>query len=397
VSKKIHADEGITTARTTGHNGNSPAPASAAQAVTQVWADVLGVDDIEVTKNFFDIGGDSLKAIEVIARLQASLKVELPLIAFFEEPTIAHLAAVAEQLQREQAQTVVSSAQAAVAQVWADVLQADDVDPNKNFFDLGGDSLKAIEVISRLQALLNVELPLIAFFEEPTISHLVAVAEELRQEQARTTTLNSAPVQAGPLSFSQLTFWLLQQRDPLGYLYNEPRVLRIRGHLRTDILERSLNELWRRHDVLRARFETGSEEPTQVIDDERKVEVPVHDLSFGSSSNDKEEAALALARDEWKRPFNLSAESPVRVRLLHLDPDDHVLVIVMHHVVSDGHSDAIFFDELTAIYNSLLAEGGNPLPTGTGDRLLALASRRRTSDPRPSCGPSSSRSTRTCR
>src|SRR5581483_6527917 len=139
------------------------------------------------------------------------------------------------------------------------------------------DSLKAIEVISRLQAQLNVELPLLAFFEEPTIAHLASVAEELQQNQRQAASPSLDTPRTAPLSFSQLTFWLLQQRDPLGHLYNEPRVLRIRGSLRADILESALNEIWRRHDVLRARFEIGTEEPLQVIEAQRKIELASQD------------------------------------------------------------------------------------------------------------------------
>src|SRR6266851_686240 len=150
-------------------------------AVAKVWSDVLQAGEIEVTQNFFDLGGDSLKAIEVISRLQALLHVELPLIAFFEDPTIAHLAAVAEELRAQSSSSPasVSATQAAVAKVWSDVLQAGEIEVTQNFFDLGGDSLKAIEVISRLQALLHVELPLIAFFEDPTIAHLATVVDKL--------------------------------------------------------------------------------------------------------------------------------------------------------------------------------------------------------------------------
>src|SRR5216684_238810 len=85
-----------------------------------------------------------------------------------------------------------AATQAAVARVWSDVLQVGEIDTTNNFFDLGGDSLKAIEVISRLQALLHVELPLIAFFEDPTIAHLTAVAEELRAQSSSSPASGSA-------------------------------------------------------------------------------------------------------------------------------------------------------------------------------------------------------------
>jgi len=102
VSRGVREQQAISTSRATPANVKSPDNISAVQAaVAQVWAEVLKIEDVDAATNFFDVGGDSLKAIEVISRLQALLKLELPLIAFFEEPTIAHLTAVAEQLHQE--------------------------------------------------------------------------------------------------------------------------------------------------------------------------------------------------------------------------------------------------------------------------------------------------------
>src|SRR6266567_3434538 len=112
-------------------------------AVAKVWSEVLQTGEIDAKQNFFDLGGDSLKAIEVISRLQALLNVELPLIAFFEDPTIAHLAEVADELQREKASSngggapAASSTQATVAKVWSEVLLAGEIEATQNFFDLG--------------------------------------------------------------------------------------------------------------------------------------------------------------------------------------------------------------------------------------------------------------------
>jgi amino acid adenylation domain-containing protein/FkbH-like protein len=334
-----------------------------------VWSEVLHVGEIEATKNFFDLGGDSLKAIEVISRLQTSLNVELPLIAFFEDPTIAHLAAVAEELrakkgERGNSPAAVSATIAAVAQVWSEVLQVGEIEATKNFFDLGGDSLKAIEVISRLQALLNVELPLVTFFEDPTIAHLAAVAEELRAQNPPVfPSLSSATPETAPLSFAQLMYWLLQQTDPLGYLYHQTRVLRIRGAFRADILQRAIDEICQRHEVLRARVEPGAEEPVQVIDPHGRVEVRIQDLSTVAAEV-REEFAMAAALSESQLPFNLASDLPMRALLLRLgsNHDDHVLVIVMHHVVADGQTGTIFFDELSEIYGVLLAGKRSGLP-----------------------------------
>ncbi len=374
VSKGVRQDDAPGAAE----SSSSASVASAAQAaVVQVWTEVLEIDSIGATDNFFDLGGDSLKAMEIVSRLQALLKVELPLIAFFEEPTIAHLAAVVEELQAQGRSPSmvsateaasknggslggVSAAQAVVTQVWKEVLQVAETGATENFFDLGGDSLKAMEVISRLQALLNVELPLIAFFEEPTIAHLAAVAEELRpQKPPVSPSLSAATLETTPLSFAQLMYWVLQQTDPLGHLYHQTRALRIRSAIRADILQRALDEICSRHQVLRTRIELRAQEPMQVIDPRGRVELQIQDLSGVAA---KEDAAMAAARSESQTAFNLATDLPMRALLLRLGDDDHVLVIVMHHVVADGHTSSIFFDELNAIYDDLVAGNSAGLP-----------------------------------
>jgi len=368
VSDKVRQDDAVCAQA---GNGGSPTGVSSSQAaVAQVWSEVLRVDEIDATKNFFDLGGDSLKAIEVISRLQALLNVELPLIAFFEEPTVAHLAAVADELRRENgsasgAHGAVSTTQATVAQVWSEVLQAGEVDATKNFFDLGGDSLKAMEVISRLQGLLNVELPLIAFFEDPTIAHLAAVADELRQQSGVTSPgvsdVTAATAETAPLSFAQLMYWLLHQMDPLGHLYHQTRVARIRGVFRADVLQSAVDEICCRHEVLRTRIEASAEEPVQKIDPRGRVEVRTEDLS-GMPAETREDAAMAAALKESQLPFNLATDLPIRVLLLRLSDDDHVLIVVMHHVVADGQTGSIFFDELSAIYGAQAAGKTAGLP-----------------------------------
>ena len=371
MSDKVHQDERVG-AQTVPGNGSLRTGVSATQAaVARVWSEVLKIEEIDATKNFFDLGGDSLKAIEVISRLQALLHVELPLIAFFEDPTIAHLATVADELLPNNGVSAqaVSASQAAVARVWSDVLQLGEgeIDATKNFFDLGGDSLKAIEVILRLQALLHVELPLIAFFEDPTIAHLAAVADELLGESGiagpSATSATAVPVRSetAALSFAQLMYWLLHQIDPLGHLYHQTRVVRIRGAFRADILQRAVDEICQRHEVLRTRLEPGEDEPIQVIDPNGRVEVRIEDLST-VAADAREGAAMASALSESQLPFNLVSDLPMRVLLLPLGHDDHLLVVVMHHVVADGQTGSIFFDELSAIYSAMLAHKPSGLP-----------------------------------
>ena len=342
---------------------------STRDAVAQVWAEVLDRESMGPNENFFDLGGDSLKALEVISRLHALLNVELPLIAFFEDPTIAHLITVIEALRPTTPLPTKASGRSAndrdtVAQVWSDVLQRPIIAPTENFFDLGGDSLKALEVISRLQTLLNVDVPLIAFFEDPTIAHLADVVEELRSDTPEAPASIAKPTAAkggAPLSFGQLQYWLLQQSDPSSHLHSNARVLRIRGEFRGDVLKRALNEMCKRHQVLGSRIEPGPEEPIQIADPNPDVSVEVQDLA-ALPALDREQKALQIAHEEWRKILHLSKDLPLRARLLRLADDDHMLVIIMHHVVSDGHSGSIFFKELAAIYEALLSGKGDPLP-----------------------------------
>jgi amino acid adenylation domain-containing protein/FkbH-like protein len=341
------------------NSGNSQSNFTSLQAaVARVWAEVLEGAEIGPESNFFDLGGDSLKAMEVISRIHGSMNVEIPLIAFFEEPTVSHIAEVVGSLQAGGNGGGRDSIETKLAQIWAEVLGVPQVARGDNFFDVGGDSLKAMEVISRIHGSMNVEIPLIAFFEDPTIVHLAEVVKAGSQAMSEPAASQAAPGGPLPLSYPQLTFWLLQQSDPVGYLYNEPRVLRIRGGLRAEVLQQALDAMCRRHESLRTRFQPGPDEPVQVIDPAGTIQLHIEDLT-SISSPERENAALGKARAESQRAFDLFNEPPLRATLFKLTDEDHLLAVVIHHVLSDGYTSAIFFDELSVIYNALLA--GKPV------------------------------------
>jgi len=314
--------------------------------VGEVWAEVLDRNHIGVDQNFFDLGGDSLKALDVISRVNARLGVELPLIAFFEDPTISHLSEILAGLQQSSAQESgianelpLDGVRTAIAQVWTQVLKQEDIGLQANFFDIGGDSLKALEVISRLQELLHVDVPLLAFFEDPTIAHLAEVVERSRSTggEPGTDSLEVSAKLEAPLSFGQLQYWLLQQSATSGHLHSNARVFRLRGEFRVDILKRALNQLCRRHQVLSSRIQSGLEEPTQVVDPNFDVGVELRDLS-SLAPDERMPRAVQLAQEAWRKHLDLVKELPLRARLIRLADQDHVLAIIIHHVVSDGNS-----------------------------------------------------------
>jgi acyl carrier protein len=331
-------------------DGNSPQ-----DAIAKIWSEVLRLPHVDNHANFFEIGGDSLKAMDVIARVSEVLKVDLPLIAFFEDPTVSHLASLVSGGK--------NASQDALANIWAEVLGLPKVETNANFFDLGGDSLKAMEVIARVSEVLRVDLPLIAFFEDPTVAHLAAVVDELKPvgESASSIT-RVADRHEFPLSYSQQVFWLVEQQHPGTGLYNTPRIFRVRGHIDAAVLERSLNELRRRHEILQVRFVQRDHGPMQVFEPVAPLRLAITDFS-AMESDSRDQAAMDIALQTVREPFDLERGPTLRARLVKLSEEDYLLCMAMHHVVSDGSSGSILLDELVAIYDAFAAGERDTLST----------------------------------
>src|SRR3954453_15332086 len=164
-----------------------------------------------------------------------------------------------------------------------------------------------------------------------------------------------------PLSFAQQRFWLIHELDPKSHLYNVPRVVRLSGKLDQLALESSLNEIIRRHEALRTNFRTESGQPVQVVAPEQHIELPISDVppQNGAPALD---AALELALEEYRRPFDLATGPVLRARLWKLAEDDHLLLIVMHHIVSDGWSGGVLFDEIGKLYAAFVQGKSSALP-----------------------------------
>jgi len=162
-----------------------------------------------------------------------------------------------------------------------------------------------------------------------------------------------------PTSFGQRRMWLLDQFDPGNAVYNMPLAVRLGGRLHVDLLERALQSLVRRHDAMRTRFEGVDGEPEQVVDTDDKVSLAVIDIS----GTDSEDEVLRRAREEATRPFRL-AEGPLfRATLFRLGPEDHLLVFVMHHIVSDAWSMSVAMREFIATYQAICADQPLTLPS----------------------------------
>jgi amino acid adenylation domain-containing protein len=247
--------------------------------------------------------------------------------------------------------------------IWSKVLGVERLGIRSNFFDLGGHSLLATQVVSRLRKVLQIEMPLRSLFEHPTIAALAENIEAVKktQQAACSTEILSGTRQADlPLSFAQQRLWFLEQFEPGSYAYNMPGAIRLTGRLDVAALERSFNEVVRRHEALRTTFKLKDGEPVQIVSPALTLTLPVQDLSAKAES-EREAIAFNLASDEAARPFNLERGPLLRVNLLRFAEEDHLMLVTLHHIICDGWSLNIFLRELTELYGAYSQSKPSPL------------------------------------
>ncbi|HEY5005975.1 MAG TPA: condensation domain-containing protein, partial [Ktedonobacteraceae bacterium] len=224
-------------------------------------------------------------------------------------------------------------------------------------------SLLAIQLISSIRADLHVEVPLRTLWETLTLAKLAEKIEELLFTGKRQVVQRLAPaIRSGfvPLSFAQLRLWFLDQLDSGNPAYNISSALHIGGPLHRETLERSLQEIVRRHEILRTTFVTVAEHPAQVIAPDRVFPLQMVDLS-ALDENQRAEEGQRLGRRQARRSFDLSQGPLLRWFLLCLREDEHVLIMSMHHSISDGWSVKVFLRELNVLYRAFVAGEPSPL------------------------------------
>jgi amino acid adenylation domain-containing protein len=251
-----------------------------------------------------------------------------------------------------------------LATVWAELLGLEKVGVQDGFFDLGGNSLLATQVASRVRSVFGVEMPLRTVFERPTLAELAAVVTELLRRDRDSVAPPLLPVpRTGPLplSFAQQRLWFLHQLDPASPAYNIPSALWMSGALAPEVLARTLSEIVRRHENLRTTFEARGGKPAQVIHPAAPAPLPMVDLA-ALPSEARDRLARRLAEEEAGRPFDLTAGPLLRVSLLRLDAQEHALLTTLHHVVSDGWSSGVLVREASVLYQAFREGGPSPLP-----------------------------------
>lgn len=240
----------------------------------------------------------------------------------------------------------------ALSAIWAQVLRAERVRVDENFFDLGGHSLLATQVMSRVRQAFGVDLPLRTLLEHPTVAELAAQVDRA----TRKTVLSLKPVprdQQPRLSFAQERLWFLSRYEAEASLYNVPVALKLCGTLNKQALHAALREIVARHETLRTSFQEVNGMPLQSIAPAFNLPMPVVEIA--------EAGITEFLHRETRTPFDLATGPVIRASLLQLGDQNHVLVVVLHHIVCDGWSLGTMLRELTELYNAFSIGASSPL------------------------------------
>ncbi len=241
--------------------------------------------------------------------------------------------------------------------IWSEVLLVPHVNLHDNFLDLGGSSLLATQVMSRLRDRLKVEVPLRTLFEHPTLAGLAAAIEQSVAESDRESPFpirKRSRDNALPPSFSQRRMWLLQKLNPEGIAYNLTFTLRLRGPLDHDHFNVVMTHLVERHEAFRTTFVSVGGEPAQLIAPQAQSNIFHKDLRQLPATERDSEAARIL-RDAVSQPFDLSRAPLFGFHLIQLDDENHIMMWMVHHVIGDDWSFAILFREFAEHIRALKA------------------------------------------
>ncbi|GGE47137.1 non-ribosomal peptide synthase protein (TIGR01720 family)/amino acid adenylation domain-containing protein [Pedobacter psychrotolerans] len=231
--------------------------------------------------------------------------------------------------------------------IWQQVLQIDQIGIHDNFFDLGGHSLKATQVVSRMHQQHGLKLDLKTFFALPTIAELASALEGKELEIADCIPL--APIQYSyPLSHAQRRLWVLSQWEEAVGAYNIISSHELNGELDKDALQRAFISLVQRHESLRTRFITIAGQPRQLIIPAEEVAAHLYLLTIAAAGSEKD--IRATIQEQVQQPFNLENFPLIRAALFEIAPARHILVFTMAHIISDGWSMHVLIKELIYIY-----------------------------------------------
>jgi amino acid adenylation domain-containing protein len=264
----------------------------------------------------------------------------------------------------EESRATLTPDEGAVAAIFQQVLNLEEVGRDENFFRLGGHSLLAMQAVARIRERLGAEIPLAAFFKAPTPSAIAELVRESLSSNARSAPnsyrLPSACAGGScPASFSQEGLWFLEQSQDIGHAYHMALAFRLQGPFDSEAFEQSMAALVARHEILRARFEIVDGMPTQVTMPSVTGYFSSVDISDQPQRECRWQQQLV---DALRRGFELDRGPLFRVQLLRMGPLDNIVAIIIHHIASDEHSLSVMVDELGVLYRCQRDRRASSLP-----------------------------------
>ena len=254
-----------------------------------------------------------------------------------------------------------SGTEKALAQIWMELLRVDKIGINDNFFHLGGHSLLAIRAVSRIRDVFGLDITLQTIFKNPTIAGLAKVLTASKGSGAVQRIEPRKPSGPSPLSFAQEQFWFLDHLAPGSPVCNIGDIVDFHGEYIAEAMHRAIQELVRRHEILRAEFSQSNGRPVQIISPETNFLLA--DLNLSShSENEREREWTRVVREQVRKPFDLSRAPLLRATMVHLSAHEHRLLLTTHHILVDEWSMEVFHKELKGLYDAFSKGRPSPLP-----------------------------------
>jgi 3-oxoacyl-(acyl-carrier-protein) synthase/acyl carrier protein len=318
--------------------------------IAQCWAEVLYLSEISLDDNFFELGGNSILTTKVINSLNATLDANLSFEDVFDFPTIKTFAQYAIK------QTDICPV---IIKVWKDVLGEPNIKSDTNFFEMGGHSLIANQIINRLEGLFSVSIDFDKFFVHPTPELLKKyIGESLQGKGQSSNFVSVPPIQEAAyyeVSGTQKRLWLISQMQKGSIAYNEPGVYEVTGQLDISALEKAFKSIIARHEILRTSFTMKEGMPVQKVHtvDQTKFSLPVEDLVGRELTS---EVIDNLVNENAWTLFDLEQPGLLRIKLLNVSSDRFILLFTVHHIIFDVWSMGVLIHDLQQLYEGYASD-----------------------------------------